>query len=240
MSGGLGRRVPTDDKHIRRYSLTTETMPLFPTPVCIGINCWYQGFDNPIRDSRNAAWLPKQDAWGAIRGGHEICIKPPRLYDPYEWYRFYDQGNEGACVGFALSRMMSLLNRVRYDARWLYQQAQLVDDWADTPPEEGTSGRAGCDILRRVGHRRIHRGFSNPPDAADGILENRWCTSVEQIAVCLDPDSGGALVLNAGYVTLLNSWGTAYPHLTRMDLESLERLVYREDGDATLITDRPT
>lgn len=212
-------------------------MPTAPTPVCLGIN-WYSGFDAPVQESRGACWIAHQASWGTVRGGHEICIKPPGLYDTDGWYRFYDQGAEGACVGFALSRMMSLLNRQRYDARWLYHEAQLVDDWDDTPPEEGTSGRAGCDILRNVGHRRVRSGVALAPDPTFGIIENRWAQSVYEIATCLDPASGGARVLNDGYVTLLNSWGVGYPHYVRMALEDLERIVFGEDGDATVVTDR--
>jgi hypothetical protein len=234
---GLGRRPPTDDKHLRRYALTAETMPVLPTPVCIGIN-WYSGFDAPLQAPNGSWWLPKSPLWGHIRGGHEICIKPPLLVDVLNWSWYYDQGHEGACVGFALSRMMSLLNRQRYDARWLYREAQLVDDWSDTPPEEGTSGRAGCDILRDIGHSRVRGGRSYRPDSAFGISANRWARSVQEIAACLDPASGGARVLNDGYVVLLNSWGTGYPHYVRMDLDSLERIVFGEDGDATVVTDR--
>jgi len=240
--GGLGRRVPTDDKHLRRYPLTAGTMPTTPTPVCIGIN-WYRAFDRPI-EQNNSAWLPgARFDWGGIRGGHEICIKPPALDDTAGWWRYYNQGSEGACVGFALSRMMSLLNRERYDAMRLYREAQLVDDWADTPPEEGTSGRAGCDILRLRGAWRMKRGVSVGPDPADGISANRWARNVDEIAACLSPSDGGQSVLNAGFVTLLNSWGvltatSGYPHYTRMPLDTLDRLVFREDGDAVIVTDK--
>lgn len=236
MSSGLGRVPATDDRHLRRWSLTAETMPIFPTPICIGIN-WYQGFDTPGQDRRGAWWLPPERSWGSVRGGHEICLKPPQIEDVPGWYAFYDQGNEGACVGFALSRMMGLLNRKRYDAFWLYHEAQRIDEW---PGEDydGTSGRAGCDVLRTVGHRIMRGEASRPPDPRQGIASNRWCTSVQQIAACLDPASGGARVLNDGYVTFLNSWGTSYSHLTRMSLKSLERLVFAEDGDATLVADR--
>src|SRR5688572_24790550 len=58
------------------------------------------------------------------------------------WKTFYDQGREGSCVGFAASQAMSVMNRVQYDARKLYRRAQEVDDWPETPPEEGTSVRA--------------------------------------------------------------------------------------------------
>jgi hypothetical protein len=244
----LGRREPTDDKHLRRYPLTAGTMPTTPTPVCIGVN-WYAAFDHPYDAKTGHVWTPgavgtftlptAKQSWGNIRGGHEICLKPPALADTAGWYRFYNQGHEGACVGFALSRMMSLLNRERYDARRLYLEAQLVDDWSDTPPEEGTSGRAGCDVLRLRGAWQFKRGVSVGPDLADGITANRWGMSVEDIAACLSPSDEGLSILNAGYVTLLNSWGeNGYPHYCRMPLDTLNRLVFSEGGDAVVVTDR--
>jgi hypothetical protein len=39
------------------------------------------------------------------------------------------------------------------------------------------------------------------------------------------------------YVDILNSWGRGYPHLVRMPVTVLDRLL-REDGEMTLVTDR--
>ena len=96
-------------------------MPTKPTPVCIGIP-WYAAFDEPVLRG-HAWWIGLGAAWGGVRGGHEICLMPPQLPDTDPGYCFDDQGEEGACVGFALSRMMSLLNRQKYDARWLNRRA---------------------------------------------------------------------------------------------------------------------
>lgn len=98
-----------------------------------------------------------------------------------DWRVKYDQGREGACVGYAWSFAMSILNRVYYDASWLYRSAQAIDEWDDTPPEEGTSIRAGGDVLRHVGHRRIYGGVSRPARLDWGIEENRWATTVDQL-----------------------------------------------------------
>lgn len=99
----------------------------------------------------------------------------------YQYRPRYDQGYEGACVGFSLSWMMSLLNKKFYDAQWLYLEAQKVDEW---PGEnyEGTSVRAGMDILRNVGHKEIHDPRHNHGILlGDGIAVNRWATTVDQI-----------------------------------------------------------
>lgn len=229
----LGRRPPTDDEHIRRYPLTVAALPQLPVPVVIGVN-WYEDFDRPVLDGRSGRWVIgwNPDALGRIRGGHCVCIKPQSIVDPVAWWRLMDQGSEGACVGFGSTRAMMLLNRRRYDARWLYHEAQKIDEW---PGEnyDGTSVRAGMDVLRLEGHRRVwgtHTGTINP---TEGISENRWARSVEEVMACLQSPRYEAM----GMVPILNSWGPGYPHLTYMPLETLDRLI-REDGEATIITDR--
>jgi hypothetical protein len=198
----------------------------------LGIN-WWSSFDFPLREDRAFGgpvyWIGRGGDWGRVRGGHAICAKPRFLTDSTPWWDFYDQGQEGACVGFAASRMMSLLNRARYDARWLYREAQRIDEW---PGEsyEGTSVRAGLDVLRERGHRRVFRGASRPEDVGAGVSANRWARSVDDVLACLgDP--------NAGFVILLNSWGRSFPHYVRLPVEALDRLL-REDGEATVIVDR--
>jgi len=212
-------------------------MPWFPTPVVLGIN-WYTAFDRPIKARDGSWWLPRAgQSMGTIRGGHAICIRPDALRD--SWRAFYDQGFEGACVGFAISRMMSLLNRERYSGHLLYHEAQLVDGFSDTPPEEGTTVRAGCDVARTRGLWKVHAGQAAGDPCRDcGISENRWATDVAEICACLDPVDGGAMVLNRGWVRLVNSWGLSYPEV-RLDLEVLNRLVFLEGGEATVVTDVP-
>ena len=98
----------------------------------------------------------------------------------------YDQGTEGACVGYSCSWMMSILNRQMYDARRLYREAQGIDEWYDTPPEEGTSVRAAMDILRTRGHWRVVRGrFAQDPAMSEGIVENRWAKSIDEIRTAI-------------------------------------------------------
>lgn len=105
----------------------------------------------------------------------------------YRYRPFYDQGREGACVGFASSWMMSILNRTKYDARWLWNEAKAIDPWPDTNPgdDNGTSVSAAMDILRAKGHRRSFRGVSEPESLAAGISENRWATNVDEVRWCI-------------------------------------------------------
>jgi hypothetical protein len=229
---GLGRRTPQDDEHIQKYSLTMETVPAVATPVVLGIN-WYEDFYTPEKDSRGRYWIGKDSRnLGKLRGGHCVVIKPSSLSDPLSWWDYYDQGSEGACVGFGSSRAMSLIERKRFDAHWLYREAQMVDGWSDTPPEEGTSVRAAFDILRSRGHVRVVRGKTTlTPDMKYGVLRNRWARTVDEIVACL----AAPKLYDIGGVPILNSWGRHYPHIVYMPLETLQRML-NEHGEATLWT----
>ncbi len=74
-------------------------------------------------------------------------------------YRYWDrgdtldQGREGACVGFGWTAWFNCKPTGFYRqkdnayAREVYRDAQLIDEWEDTPPEEGTSVRAGARAM---------------------------------------------------------------------------------------------
>lgn len=107
------------------------------------------------------------------------------LPNPIEYRQLYDQGKEGACVGFSCSWMMSILNRKRYAARRLYLEAQAVDEYDDTPPSEGTSVRAGMDVLRTQGHWRLYAGGVRIGRIAEGIAANRWAVTVDEVRTAI-------------------------------------------------------
>lgn len=227
---GLGRLVPTDWNHVASYPLTAATLPTTPTAVVLGIN-WYSAFQNPEKRSDGRYWI-KETNLGAVLGGHAICVKPGVLTDPLAWWDFYDQGNEGSCVGFSESRAMSLLNRTRYDGRWLYKEAQKIDEW---PGEnyEGTSVRAGFEILRLRGHRRLINGVTGEERPGDGIAAYRWTTSVADIHAAIQMPLADTL----DAVPLLNSWGRSWPHICWLPDTVLQRLL-TEDGEAAVVVDR--
>lgn len=225
----LGRIEPPDFEHVAKYplsSLSAEKLPVY-APVVLGVN-WYEAFDRPERNAAGRAWIGRGQL-GRKRGGHAVCLLPARTVDPYAWWELYDQGSEGACVGFAASRMMSLLNRRRYDARWLYREAQMVDEWPGND-YSGTSVRAAMDVLRSQGHKEVRNGDIRDPDTRDGIAENRWATTADEVLAALGTP-------HLDYVTILNSWGRSYPHFTRMSAGVLQRLL-DENGEAAIVTDR--
>lgn len=227
----LDRIVSATDEHVRKYPLTAATTPATPAPMALGIN-WYSGFDEPVR--RDRAWWIGLGDLGRVRGGHCICARPAQLTDAAGWWPFYDQGQEGACVGYGVSRVASLLNRKRYDAEWLYRRAKDVDEFPGSA-YEGTTVRAGLEVLRSLGHVPITRRHpyidgSGIPAAADGIAAYRWARSTDDALAALGQP-------NRLYVELLNSWGDAYPRVVRLPVDVLERL-RREDGEFGCVTDR--
>lgn len=229
--GPLGRRIPTDWKHVDKYPLTALPVQQRPqgVPSPIGIN-WYPEFDKPVKGSDGRWRISAPSRTSRRRGGHCIAALPSPITDSTAWWLFYDQGKEGACVGFGCSRCMSILNRKRYDARWHYHLTQLNDEYSDTPPAEGTSVRAGLDTLRVKGHRAIRNGRSLEPDLIEGIAANRWATSIDDWLLALGRPG-------AEEVPLANSWGRSYPHIVWMPTAAAERLL-REDGEFPIITDR--
>lgn len=243
--GPLGRRVPASWEHVERFPLSAHPSPPEGVPVVLGIS-WYTNFDRPERDGNH--WWIGRGSLGTVRGGHCVCVPAYTTLaghsDLRAWWEFYDQGAEGACVGFGSSRCMSLLNRRRYNARWLWDHAKEVDEWPDTRPgdDNGTSVRAAFDVLRAVGHVRWEKWMggldqvardAQSPRLEDGVSANRWATSVEEILTTL----ANPRYATIGGVPILNSWGRGYPHTVWMTLDALGR-VLAEDGEATILTDR--
>lgn len=231
MAQQLGRYEPTDWEHFEKYSLTTAMAEAIskPTPVVVGIN-WYENFDTPVKDKNGMYWIGKGNL-GNIRGGHCV-VMPADDSDTAAWYKYYNQGKQGACVGFGSSRMMSLLNRKKYDAKWLWNEAKKIDEWADTNPgdDNGTSVRAAMDVLRLQGHVRSNR---TTPDLKEGIEQNRWAISIEDLFSVLKNPAYSRI----GAIPFINSWGASYPKKVWMPCETWHRLM-NESGEFTMVTDK--
>ncbi len=234
----LGARLPEEKPYVNKYPLTAATMPSVETPVVIGIP-WYTNFDEPTLDVLSRRWwVGRSKNLGWMRGGHCICLKPYNLTDYFRWWKYYDQGNEGACVGFGLSRAMSMMNVATYDGFWLYSEAQFVDEYDETPPEEGTSVDAGCQILSSLGHKRVvikdGQSMTQFPDPVHGIKAYRWARSIDEIHAALKNPVADKL----GALPFLNSWGLSYPHVTWMPDEVADRVIFNEYGEAAVLTDK--
>jgi hypothetical protein len=231
MERTFDRLPPSDWVHYEKYPLQALPLSAQPSraPLVWGIN-WYGGFDDPVYHTDGRWWV--RDSLGSVRGGHAIASPTPALPDSKAWWEFYDQGREGACVGFSISRMATWYNRRRYDARWLYKEAQEVDEW---PGEdyEGTSVRAGLNVLRQHGHRRVERGKSGLEQFADGIDAYRWINSAEEAIRTI----GNSYASRIGAIPWCNSWGRSYPRTVWVPGEIVDRLL-NEDGECAVVTDR--
>jgi hypothetical protein len=173
-----------------------------------------------------------------------VCLEPGGEPDTEDRWDFYDQGQEGACVGFGWSRCMSILNDAElYAARWLWDRAKEGDEWGETNPgdDNGTSVRSAGDVLSTAGHVSWTDAYddddhtersSYDPEATDGIQSFRWARSVEEVHGALGNERADEL----GAVPVLNSWGRSYPHRTWMPDDVLERLM-DEDGEVAIPTD---
>jgi len=229
----LGMVAPPDTEHLDRYSLTAETMPTKPTPVVLGTR-WYRNFDQPMKGSDGRWWIGRGDL-GEWRGGHAVCLQPRTLTDRTAWHLHYDQGTSSSCVGASSSRAMTLLNRQRFDHWWLWDRSKERDGWPDTNPgdNEGTTIRAAFSTLKEIGHKPVYADADLSPAQQHGISTYRWATSVEQVIECLM----SPIYYDIGGVAILNSWGTSYPRVTWMPLETLRRVI-TEYADCGLPTDR--
>jgi hypothetical protein len=220
----LGRKVPTDWRHLGAYPLLAA-LPTTPTPVVIGVN-WYRAFDSPQR-SGNIWRIPNTHNLGSIRGGHAICLEPKGGNDV--WWPWYNQ-NLGSCTGQSAARCMSIFNRRRYDPCFIWREARLHDEWSDNDDlsqDGGSSVRAAFWVLANEGAVRARETQLR---REDGIAVYRWALSAEQVLQALGTPE-------RDYVVLLNSWGRAWPHRVRLPAEVLDRLL-AEDGEAGLPTDR--
>lgn len=244
MPGALGRRTSTAFPHIEQYPLTAATVPASPVPIAMGVN-WYSNFDSPVKDSSGKYWIGRDPNWhrSGIRGGHCTCLQGKGLQDLTSWWDFYNQGAEGACVGFGFSRVMTLLNRKRYGARWLWDMAKATDAWPETNPgdDEGTSVHAAADILRLRGHVPYTATYAKVESdytkrdlffaaPSEGIAAVRWARNAQDaLAAVGTPERD--------YFVMINSWGRDYPHFTRVPAEVIDTLI-REDGEFAVPTDR--
>lgn len=245
MNNNLGRRIPTDWKHVEKYPFKALSI-------------------TTINNVERTLRLPS-------------------------WHKSHDQGSEGACVGFGTSMMMSIINENwaransetpithRYDCRWLWNEAKKIDEWPDTNPgdDNGTSVRAGCDVLRTEGHVLLKRNKPQPVSLKEGIIVNRWATTVDEIRSSIslqiplsiginwysnfdNPEKigtkywigkGNLSSIRGGHCLCLygasdkleafklkNSWGKSYPEVW-IPYSTIERLI-KEDGEFSLVTDR--
>lgn len=166
-----------------------------------------------------------------------------------------DQGEEGACVGFAWSHDLEAEPDVVPNvdtalAHRIYKRAQTIDEW---PGEEysGTSVLAGAKAVQELGHLSEYRWAFGVEDVLATIawhgpvvLGVKWYYQMYypdgQGYIALQGQVvGGHAILAVGYdhenreVWLQNSWGADWGQngLCRLTVEHLDALL-QDDGEA--------
>jgi hypothetical protein len=180
-----------------------------------------------------------------------------------------DQNGTSQCVGYGWTHNLAsepintpLDVPCAVVSEQLYDAAQLIDEWSDTPPADGTSVRAGARALRAMGKISAwHNAFdvASVRDAILGlgpvVLGINWYDSFDDPHE--NPDGsftlrlpstakirGGHCVCAIGeqtvydYSLILNSWGPSYAKdgVVRMPNRILARLL-REGGEAVIATE---
>lgn len=185
-----------------------------------------------------------------------VQAKKPRSYR-WRCDAWLDQGNEGACVGFAVaheavSKPVVVKEVTAAIAHAVYKKAQLLDDWPDDTPYEGTSVLAGM----KAG---VDRGW---------FLGYNWAFGLEELVLAVgykgpavlglnwyetmrDPQNGfiapggslagghailcNAVDIKARTFTLHNSWGQSWGinGECRITFDSMDRLLH-EYGEAAI------
>lgn len=236
----LGHLVAPDRAHVEKHPLLLEELTK-PLPVTLGSN-WYTSFDKP-RQAADRSWhfpdVSKGEQLGTIRGAHATCLVPlggvALLAQNPLWWRFYNQGPEGACDGFAHCKAQSFVRGGTYDGFWLYDQARKIE--GTYPSGDGTMGRSVCQVLQTVGLRTQSAAVASRQESLDGpvtpalgIKSYRWATTADEVCAALGRPGAQA-------VPLSNNWGEGAPVVVWLPVATLARLL-KEEGEADVVTDR--
>ena len=120
------------------------------------------------------------------------------------WHQSWNQGREGACVGFGSSMMMSIRNNLssksegdhRYDPRWLWTEAKKVDGFTHTDPNDGTTVHAAAQILNTEGHVKVVNNADQPVSLHEGIAAYRWANTLDDVRTAIANQLPAAIGVN--------------------------------------------
>ncbi len=241
MAGPLGCRISRHKPHVDAKPLRAlgAAMPT-DVPVVVGFS-WYTSFDQPRETEDGSYHLPdvsRGEDLGTIRGGHCFCFEPMGAVkvNTEREQVFYNQGEEGACVGFGNSRAQTMKQGgMLFDAFWLYDQARKVE--GTYPSGEGSSVHAAAQVLEgiglpeQVGEQVCTRDTGDrTPLLSNGVTAVRYLTSLEEALAALARPGAEA-------IPFTNSWGLAYPRTVWCPAATFARLL-AESGEAAVYTER--
>jgi hypothetical protein len=196
----------------------TRNQPKVSHGVKVRREVWNLRFHLPVREAMN--YRCSVDAGGAWRRVKGIEVE--------EWagyvYNCHVEGDESYvaegvgvhnCVGHGCAMERAITNSTqnkvllalrfytrRYDPLDIWNEAKLVDEFPETQPgdDNGTTVRAGYDILRDRGPRRIalngiklndsgdpvvDEQHERAPDIGEGVIRTRWATTVDEIRTAI-------------------------------------------------------
>lgn len=187
----------------------------------------------------------------------------PATFRSYTWRPNVqlDQGNEGACVGFAWSHELAarpwpVQGVSDLTARAVYDEARKVDQW---PGEDysGTSVIAGAKVVQEQGWIGAYRwafglddlrraiGFKGPAVLGLNWYQGMLDTDGEGFIHPSGSLAGGHAILaysvseSGGFIRVHNSWGASWGVNgdAKITFHDLNRLL-NEDGEACIPVER--
>ena len=232
-----------------------------------GLLTWDRKLDRiPSRDARNGNYPLRT----VLAADSRVNLQPRSYTWPVgtnmHYQTYLDQGQEGACVGFAFAH--ELLAKPQHviigeaGARDLYRNAQLLDEW---PGEdyEGTSVLAGAKVVTGQGYYKSYSWTSNAYELAvavsrfgPAVLGINWYENMYNVnrGGWLIPSGeivGGHAILckgynkNGNYFILHNSWGEGWGMQTyglrgcgKVEFDAMQYLL-NQGGEACLPSRNP-
>ncbi len=173
--------------------------------------------DGSTTGDRRLDAIPEHDpkSLGSYPVAELLAAAAPRRGRSWVAGPVLDQGEEGACVGFAFGgdlaadpvRAGGTASDLDELARRVYRRAQQLDPWPDDIPYEGTSILAGAKACREAGH----------------FAEYRWAANVDELVAVLTTTSTSGSV-TFGPVVAGVDWHDG---------------MYETDGDGLVSVDGP-
>ncbi len=97
----------------------------------------------------------------------------------------------------------------RYNPIRVWNEAKKIDEWDDTNPgdDNGTSVNAGYAVVRNEGMQRVTsisivddvvvpKTGTYKPDQVEGIIANRWATTVDELRWSIKNAAPGTIGIN--------------------------------------------
>jgi hypothetical protein len=172
-----------------------------------------------------------------------------------------NQGSTSQCVGYSSHKFLyagPVTNRISIpNPQLLYNEARKVDEWAGED-YEGTSVRAVCKVLQRIGYIGEYNWAYDVPTCVNWLLNNGpmifgtiWANDMFYpdkrgfIRVTGDVNGGHAYLIKGvnttklcsdgsrGAFRIFNSWGRNWGDIGRAWLSFTDaRILLRENGEA--------